>query len=176
MKRLALPLAVLGACWAALVAYVLSTVPQLPARIATHFDLRGVPNGWMDRSTHAWGIIGMGIGLPVFFLFILAIIQALDGGGCNIPNREYWLAPERRADTMAFIGRRMIWLSCLLVAFDAGLHALIVMANAAHPVRLPNREMGWLSGLLLAGVALWLGSLIIHFLRTPDGTRPRPTS
>ena len=64
-----LPLGVLGSSWVGLAALVAATYSRLPQRVATHFDLHGVPNGWMDRSTHAWAMVAVGVGVPLLLLF-----------------------------------------------------------------------------------------------------------
>jgi bacteriorhodopsin len=33
----------------------------------------------------------------------------------NISNKQYWLAPERRDQTMAFIGSNMLWIACAVL-------------------------------------------------------------
>jgi hypothetical protein len=46
---------------------------QLPARMATHFNANGQPNGWMPRETALY----FGLGLTVFVLIIFTIISVI---------------------------------------------------------------------------------------------------
>lgn len=43
--------------------YSYSVYDSLPERIATHFDLQGVPNGWMSRFWGIWGQIFINAGI-----------------------------------------------------------------------------------------------------------------
>jgi len=46
---------------------------QLPARMATHFDASGHPNGWMSRETSLW----FALGLTAFMLAIFTLVPYL---------------------------------------------------------------------------------------------------
>src|SRR5215210_4275920 len=77
--------------------------PFLPARVASHFDVRGRPNGWMARQEFllfevlAIGVIfGISFGGP-------ALLGKVPSSMLNIPQRSYWLAPERRSQTLEFM-------------------------------------------------------------------------
>jgi serine/threonine-protein kinase len=85
----------------------------------------------------------------------------------NIPHKEYWLAPERRQQTFAFVQRRSAWLAGLLIAFFAGLHFFIVAANSQAPVRLPPSFVYWMGGCVLAATIGWMAAFIGHFSRKP---------
>jgi uncharacterized membrane protein len=167
------PLAVLAIACVAFVAYVLATVDQLPPKVATHFNARGLPDGWMTRSAHTWGMIGFGIGVPMFIVVISSIVRIFSGLGSyiNLPHREYWLAPERRQQTRDYLFAWGLWLACFMVAVAAGLHQLILTANLRQPVALSTSGSGWLAGGASAGVAVWILALIIRFLRRPDAAK-----
>ncbi len=51
---------------------------RLPERVATHFDLDGAPNGWMDRTVAV-------LFMPVVALVLWAVIRV-----------SYHLMPEER--------------------------------------------------------------------------------
>jgi serine/threonine-protein kinase len=167
MKRssLLLPLGVLVLLWGALAGYVSATFRQLPERIATHFGGGGQPNGWMSASGYLTFIAAMSIGVPLFLVIVFSVIRRCNGAGCNIPNRTYWLAPERRDETLVFIQRQGYWLAGLLIAFFGGIHHLILTANARSPIALPFAELGWVVGLFLLGEGAWVTRLFVRFLR-----------
>jgi hypothetical protein len=54
----------------------------------------------------------------------------------NIPNRDHWIAPERRTDTLAAIESRMQLLAAAMIAFICFVHWLVMRANAINPPRL----------------------------------------
>jgi len=163
--RLALPFSVLGLSWLGLAALVLGTASRFPDKVATHFNAGGIPNGWMTRSQHVTGMLVMGIGLSLFIVGVFLLMRIAKGELINLPNREYWLAPERKAETLDDLLSRGVWLACMMVAFDAALHLLILRANTQVPVLLSNTHMGWLTGVLLTGIVIWLLGFLLHFFR-----------
>lgn len=167
LRRMAIPLSALALCWLALLALVLGTAEQLPAKVATHFDLHGVPNGWMSRSGHIGGMLGVGFGLSIFVLAIFAFMRCEGGSLLNLPHKAYWLAPERAGETLDDLFSRGVWLCCLLVLFDAGLHWAIVQANRSTPAALSHGYLGWQTGLFFTALAIWFGALLFRFLRKP---------
>jgi len=54
---------------------------QLPARMATHFDMNWRPNGWMPRETAFWFAIGITALILVVFTVILLLAQRQKSGG-----------------------------------------------------------------------------------------------
>ena len=162
------PLSVLAVCWISFIALVTATRDRLPLKLATHFRFDGAPDGWMARDSHVLGTLALGLGLPVLILGIFAALRAFNGAGCNIPHRDYWLAPERRAATMNFILRMGIWLACLMVLFPAAMHLAVLRANSRIPVALPAMEFALMIAPFVAGVALWIASLLRRFLKKGD--------
>jgi hypothetical protein len=56
----------------------------------------------------------------------------------NLPNKEYWLAPERRAETFAYFDGFFAWYGCVflfVVVFAVG---LAMRANFDTPPQLPT--------------------------------------
>ncbi len=108
-----------------------------PAIMAAHFNVQGLP----DRFDAKGSIFYLEIQI---MLIILAAVIVTEGliyilpiQAINLPNREYWLAPERRAATIARVGSfsEIIFGSALIVmqvafelAISANLHTPIVFA------------------------------------------------
>lgn len=91
---------------AAIVVLVWSYYPYLPQRVASHFGGSGVANGWMSKS----GFAAFSIVFPIALATLLFGIQAsmsllgrMPGSMVNVPNKWYWLAPERKEETIAFL-------------------------------------------------------------------------
>lgn len=153
--------------WAAFASYVVFSAPRLPDRVATHFDAAGVPNGWMTRAGHVRFTLIFGTLAPAFVVGVFTFIRALGGRGMNIPNTDYWLAPERQQATVDFVQRRGIWLAGLIVAFIAGIHASILRANAHAPAVLPLSDVGWIAGGFGVAILIWAVTFVVRFLRRP---------
>jgi serine/threonine-protein kinase len=156
---------VLAFCWLGLAGFVWATIGQFPERVATHFGWSGEPNGWMNRDAHATFVIGMGVGLSLFVLGLFSIIRALGGKGLNVPNRSYWLEPERREATLNFMTTWGSWLACWFVVFTAALHWLIWQANTRTPAAMSGTHLGWITGGFVAGLFFWITALFFRFGR-----------
>jgi serine/threonine-protein kinase len=167
VKSTRLAFIVLAALWIAFAAYVWQTTAQLPERVATHFDAAGTPNGWMTRIEHMRFTLIFGTLAQAFIVGVFTLIRALGGRGMNIPNRDYWLAPERQQATVDFVQRHGLWLASLMVAFIAGIHGSILRANAHAPATLPLADVGWIAGGFGAAVLVWAVLLVVRFARRP---------
>jgi uncharacterized membrane protein len=155
-----LALLFLFAVFAAGVAYFSK---QLPDRVATHFGAQGNPNGWMLRAQYTKFTLGIGIGTPLFIVGTFTLIERLKGWGLNIPNKAYWLDPERQRATYAFLTRQGFWLAALLVVFHAAIFYEIVLANARVPIVLPTAEVLGVTGGFLVALGIWATAMILRF-------------
>ncbi len=102
---------------------------QLPERIATHFNGRGEPNGWMSRSANQRFMLVFGLAFPLCVVLLCWLARFLPIGLVNIPHRDYWLAPERRKETSDYLICHSLWLACLAAGFVIGIQYAIVQAN-----------------------------------------------
>lgn len=155
------PLAALGIVLAAAAAFVVATSSSLPPTVASHFGVGGVANGFMTRPGYVTFMVGMMLGLAALFEGLPRLLRGLRTASFNLPNRDYWLAPERRDATLDDLQRRMRWLACAMLALLAYVHWLVVQANAIQPPVLP--EQAFILG--LAGFAVAVIAWIVAFLR-----------
>jgi hypothetical protein len=160
-------LVTLAVLWLAFLAYVAQSAGELPARVASHFDFQGRPNDFMGRTGYLFFMAGFGCLFPGLMPGI-ALFLRRTRAKLNLPNRDYWLAPERRDETYAYFFRHSLWFAVLSLAFVAGLHQLVIEANAVQPPHLSNSGIGALAGLFLAGIVAWSISLVVHFSRPGD--------
>ena len=82
------------------VAHVAYYYPKLPDTVATHFNARGEADGFSSKQTHAIAMISLEVGMTLLFLGMGWLIKKLPVGLVNMPNREYWLAAERKDKTV----------------------------------------------------------------------------
>ncbi len=134
--------------------------PQLPDRVATHFNSAGEPNGWMSRSVHQTFMLIFSLAFPTVIVVLTSATALLPRRLVNIPHRDYWLAPERRSETSAYMVRHSLWLACLTVCFLVGLQLSIVHANLQHPPHLATSVLlatvvPFVAGTLIWGLFLW---------------------
>lgn len=149
----------------ALAAFVLVTSGGLPAVVASHFGPGGSANGFIPRATYTVIMLVLIVVLPALLAFLPSSLARGGGAKLNIPNREYWLAPERFEATAAYLGRQGKVFAAVLAAFLTYTHWLVVKANASVPVALPQPEFVVGLGAFLVIVMVWAGSLYAHFRR-----------
>jgi hypothetical protein len=145
------------------VSFVAATTGQLPDRVASHFGADDLANGWMPRDAYLPFMIGFALVLPAIVVAGIALTPRLTPRRLNIPHRDYWLAPERRATTYRAITAHAFWLGSLIALFVAGIHYSILVANASAPPRLPDALFWTLLSGFCAGLVLWTGALYLRF-------------
>jgi len=142
-------------------AFVWLTSLGLPPLVASHFGASGLANGFMPRSVYVPFMLGFVIGLPALLVVVTSLSMGHAKARINLPNRDYWLAPERRAQTIAVLRTGVMGFGVLLVVFLCYAHWLVVRANQSAPARLA--ESWFIGGLVvfvvatLAGVWLLIG-------------------
>lgn len=126
-------LVALSALYLAFAVLIVASAPGLPDRVATHFGLNGAPDGWMSRP----GFLGFSLAFPLGLSFVIAgslyLTRFLPESSINLPNKEYWLAPERRAETFDRLFALGLELACLTMLLMIGVHALLIRANLSPP-------------------------------------------
>ncbi len=142
--------------------FIVFTGQALPPFVASHFSGSGLANGSMARGTYLIFMCSVASGVPL----VIAGLQALlirRAPEIKIPNRDYWLAPQRKDMTLAFLDAHSRRFAVLLAVFLCLVHWLVVQANQVQPPHLDSTIfIACLVGFLLA-TAVWLGSFYLHF-------------
>jgi fructose-specific phosphotransferase system IIC component len=165
MLRIAMTLFVLVLI--AVGSFVVATTGHLTDPVATHFDRDFLANGWMTRDGYLRFTLAFATLVPVFVALAVGGLPRVAPRSVNLPNRDYWLAPERRATTLDGIAARACVLGALLAVFIAGVHALILQANATVPPQLPAAPFWTLLGVLLVVFAIWVGAFWRRYRAVP---------
>jgi uncharacterized membrane protein len=117
MNRLAIGLLVLT-----LISAVVQAVwwsPQLPARVPTHFGPNGQPDGWSTPTQMIVSFVGLQFTIAGAMVLLAYFLSFIPDSMINVPNREYWLSPERREATLrdmrGFLGWMAIATSWLMI-------------------------------------------------------------
>jgi hypothetical protein len=147
------------------------TVLGLPDRVAAHFGAGGVANGFMPRNAYLFFMLVIVVGLPLLVVLLTWVSLNRPGARINLPNREYWLAPQRRAQSIAWIRAGVLQFGALLIIFLCYAQWLVARANRHQPSQL---DESWFYGGLaafLVAVLLWARSFLRRF-RSPvrDGS------
>jgi|ERR1017187_7414890 RNA polymerase sigma factor (sigma-70 family) len=137
--------------------------------VATHFDLAGHPDYWMTRSHSTLVSLLVGCGFPLYFLAMGYLVRFLpiNAHTFKIPNRDYWLAPERRGELFDYLFHHSLWLTCFAAIFMLTILLLMVQANHQTPPRFSTPLALIAGGCFIVATAGWTGIMLRHFKRVP---------
>ena len=143
-------------------------VPRIPEVLGAHFARGGFVNGWQTKTAFFFTELAMIMLATVVSFGIPRIIAAVPASLINLPHKEYWLAPERRENTLAYIQVWSAWFGCGLLAFLLFVMELVFRANLQTPPKLDNAA--FISALLafFAFDTMLVLRLILHFSKTRD--------
>lgn len=156
----------LAASAAGSAAYIFMTTAQLPDPLASHFALDGHANNHMPRDAYRALMTGLTLLIPaivvVFQIWLPRVVTRL----INLPRRDYWLAtPERRAQMLAYLERHALITAIVPPLFFAGLHRLVMSANAQVPAQLDNVWFLLMGGAFVVCVIAAAVTMVLHFRR-----------
>jgi hypothetical protein len=167
MRRIPIVLLVLELAGAALAVDALAA--RLPERVASHFDAAGMPNGFMTREACRQFMMIFTLALPSLVALGTGLVPRLmPPAFVNIPNRDYWLAPERAKASIDFLSEQGVWFACILVLFLASVDWMLARANEFSPPRFPTTIFLWAMGAFLVFLGLWLSRMFRRFRRPPS--------
>jgi uncharacterized membrane protein len=137
--------------------------PQLPDRVASHFGVSGRPDAWSSREDFLiFYFVMVGIVIVVFTVLpYLASIMPMSW--VNLPNKEYWSAPEREAETRSFLRYYPLWFgsATMLLLIDVMRQAFLVNIGTAKSLGHPMFSLA----LYIGFSVIWIIGLLIRFLK-----------
>ena len=132
--------------------------PQLPAEVATHFDLHGQPNGWSSRFV-ACALVPM---LGVLLLALFSVLPRIDPRRANYPAfiTAYWMVVNAvlvflAGIHVASLGKALGWPVDITRLVLAGIGALFVLLGVVLPRVEPNWFMGIRTPWTLSSDTVW---------------------
>ncbi len=135
--------------------------PVMPDRMASHFDGTGQANGWAPRS----GFFILYAGLIALLLLLFQVLprqfRRFPDNLINLPNRSYWLAPERREATFAAIEQQMTVFGNATMMLIIGTMQLVFRANLDGSRRMSAESMWVMLAVYVCISIIWT----VHFMR-----------
>ncbi len=102
--------------------------PRLPPAMASHFDGAGIANDWSSPGAF-FTIVLLVSALNLFVFVVVPYGITADRVRVNLPNRDYWLAPERRRETLARIAGYLGWFGVASLLLAVVVVQMVVDAN-----------------------------------------------
>ncbi len=149
--------------------FVWLTSLSLPDVVASHFAGNGSANGFTSRGAYIGLMLALVVGLPALLTVVSHFGLGSPKARINLPNRDYWLAPERRAGTVSYLRGHLARFSAVLVVFLCYVHWLVVRANAVRP---PHLSTPWINAGLVGFVVfaiVWIRLILRRFRNRPLG-------
>jgi uncharacterized membrane protein len=140
--------------------------PRLPVRMASHFDAAGQVNAFMPKDAFfAVQLVVMGL-MAVTFLLVPALITRLPPSMINLPNKDYWLAPARRAHTAQKLQSFLVGFGNAMLLF-----LLLVFGEAMRANLLPRPHLSsriWVLLVFLGAWVIYWTVRLVRAFRLPD--------
>jgi uncharacterized membrane protein len=135
--------------------------PLLPEKVASHFGLSGQPDAWSTKTSFITIYLIVTGFLMLVFLGISFGMSKINVSLINLPNKDYWLSPERKQQTFDFMFIYFLWLASatLLLLLDMFHQTFQVHLGKANTLSHPTLSLG----LYIAFTVLWSIGLIIKF-------------
>ena len=127
--------------------------PRLPEQVARHFGPSGQPDAWGSKLEFLIVYLSTVGVMAATFLILGMAIPRIPNWAINLPNKDYWLAPERRKKTLDHILPQLFWFGSITMIF------LLDIFHQAFQVQLgKTKTLGhvWITmGFYLLAAAVW---------------------
>jgi uncharacterized membrane protein len=140
---------------------------RLPEVVASHFGARGAANAWQTRTAFIAMELLIVVVAAVLTFAVSRMIAAMPASLINLPNKQFWLDPQRREQTMSYLRAQFAWFGCALLAFLLFVMELAFRANLQTPPHLDSSAFVPALLVFLASTGIWSMRLILHFTRPP---------
>jgi len=137
---------------------------QLPPVVASHFDAAGQPNGWQSKEMFFGIYGGVSTLMTLGFYALPVLLRRLPVSLISMPNRDYWLAPDRRQESLAALAVYLHWFGNAIIGLLVATFQLAIQANLRQQ-NLPAESMWTLLAAFLLFTVTWLVRLYRRFAK-----------
>jgi hypothetical protein len=151
---------VLLAVIAAAAVYIWQTTNAMPPMVASGFDAAGNAQKMTTREAYRTGVMTTAVFMPLAIALLISVLSKVSPSLISIPNRQYWLQSERVGEMQSYLAHWGIAVAIALCVFMAGMHMLVLAANAQKP---PMLSQGvWM---MVLAFLLFTGAMIVLMIR-----------
>jgi serine/threonine-protein kinase len=148
-----------------IVAFILISGGRLPATVASHFGYAGHADALMPRASYLALMCGFAAGIPMLLVALPAWIARRWPRALNLPNRDYWLAPQRQEATTQSLTSHFVSFGVALSLLLAFVHWEVVQANLRTPPTLDNERFAAAMVAFVLVAAFWTFRFFARFRR-----------
>ncbi len=141
--------------------FIFVSAQSLPPNVASKFDNAGVASGQMSRENYCNLMIGTVLFLAAIHGLVFWPLRKLPFSLIKLPNKDFWLSPKNRDQTMQYITHWGIAMLSAVVLFFGGIHACVIAAHRVTPPAMSNTVMTT----LLGGIGLLVGVMVLVLVR-----------
>jgi uncharacterized membrane protein len=145
-------------------AQIIFYYPNLPEIVATHFDGTGRADGFMTKQNFVIFEVVFLLLIVGEFALLPLLIEKMPNSLINLPNKSYWLAEERRAETFGNIRSYFQWFSILLLTLFIAVNQMVFRANINRE-NLLSTVLWLIIGAFMVFVVVWLIKFVSQFRR-----------
>jgi uncharacterized membrane protein len=139
---------------------------MMPDRIASHFRPDGTPDGFSSKTRFLVSLVSVNVGTTLVLIVTARLIRRLPNSLINVPHKDYWLADERREESLAFVETAMLCTGILTVLLFMGIAHLTLLANQGGQ-GIPPVWLGSLIGGYIFAVMATTVAILARFKRPP---------
>lgn len=149
---------------AGFIGHIFYYYPNLPEQMATHFNAKGEADSWMSKSGFVLFESALLFLIVAKFTFLPFLMAKLPNSLVNLPNKDYWLSEEKKAETFSIISQYFDWFSIGLLSLFIVINDLVFRAN----INKQNlSDFIWIPLVVfLIFVGIWTIRLILRFKKT----------
>ena len=167
MQNSRLPKSVFLVLAAAAAIHFFYLYPQLPDVVASHFDAHGAPNGWQTRTIFFAFFVGSIVISTIVCFGVPMLIASMPPALINLPHKEYWLSPERRPTSLAFLRAHFAWLGCAVLLVGIFAFEFSVRANFQPDKRFDTTSLLYVFAAFFVFLVVWMARLLARFGKPP---------
>lgn len=136
-----------------------------PDTVPTHFNTQGIPDSWIDKNSNLILWVGMYLVMTALFSLIPLIIRKTPLKYINLPNKQYWLAPEKKDNTIQNVSDMLFQFGAVLNIFFIVLRFIVFRAVSYREYKLNTTSMFILLGMYSLYIIWWLVKFYRQFTR-----------
>ena len=134
----------------------------LPEMVASNFEAGGRPTSFNSRDAYRALMTTLTVLAPIFVYGGTGWLPRIVPSLFWLPHTAYGLSAERRGDTLGFIERFGLVISCVVTGFALAMHAITMRANFLSP---PHFELWLQPSLLVAWTSFIFAAAFVYHHR-----------